>query len=344
MNKFNKKRPQTREVNPPKYTKTTKAEHRQNTGAGGSYVDKLLALRDFNAHALFASLGRLLASPFGFFMTISVLAIAISLASGFYLLKVNLQQLTQHLEASTRISLFLREEVSELHAAKLLETIKAHPKVQQATLIDKEQGLEEFKTYSGFGAAISALKTNPLPVVIEVLPKNSLTNKQDLEALLHEFQQSQDVDMAQMDMQWLERLQSIVCVGETTATLFNLMLAFAVVFITANTIRLELNNRREEVIIAKLVGATDMFIQTPFLYAGLWIGLISGIVAWFLVTAMMVILRPSVEALSALYGGHFHLLFFSFAETFKLLAISTLLGVAGSWGVLVYQLRDTQPE
>lgn len=345
MNKNpNKRRQQTRDIKTPKYAKPAKSENRQNSEAGGGVADKLNAWRDLHAHALFSSLGRLVASPFSSVMTIAVLAIAISLASGFYLVLVNFQQLTNHLETSTQISLFLKEEVSDIRASRLLESIKNNPKVQQATLISKEQALEEFKTYSGFGSAVSALKTNPLPIVIQVLPKNSLTDKNELEALQHEFQQNEGVDQAQLDMQWLARLQSIIAVGERAAGLLNLMLGLAVVFITANTIRLELHSRREEVIIAKLVGATHAFIRRPFLYAGAWIGFISGIVAWFIVTVMMLILRSPVETLSSLYGGHFHLLFFGFVETIKLIALSTALGVIGSWAVLVYQLQRTKPE
>jgi cell division transport system permease protein len=107
---------------------------------------------------------------------------------------------------------------------------------------------------------------------------------------------------------------------------------------------LELHHRRDEVIIAKLVGATDSFIQRPFLYTGFWIGCISGVVAWFIVTIIWLILRQPVEALSDLYGGNYHLKFFTFTDTLKLLTISSLLGVAGSWAAVKCQLQQTKPE
>ena len=122
------------------------------------------------------------------------------------------------------------------------------------------------------------------------------------------------------------------------------MLGLAVFFIAGNTIRLEIHNRRDEIIIAKLVGATNGFIQRPFLYTGFWIGFLSGVVAWFIVTFMMLILRQSVENLSGLYEGAFHLLFFSYLETLILLATSTLLAVVGSWLVLHIQIKQLQPE
>ena len=317
---------------------------RQTRTAGGNFADKLNAYRDLHAHALFSSLGRLVAAPFTSIMTIAVLAIAIALASGFYVLVVNLQQLTGNLETSNQISLFLRDDVSDAHANKLAGSIKQNASVQDVKLITREQALAEFKTYSGFGAAINALEKNPLPIVIQVLPKNTLEDKQGLETLLKSFQQSPEVDFAQMDLQWVERLQSVMALARLFATLLNLMLGGAVLFIIGNTIRLELHTRRDEVVIAKLVGATNAFIQRPFLYTGFWIGFISGVLAWFIVTALMLILRQPVEKLSGLYEGGFHLLFLSFPETLELIGVSSALGVLGSWAVLIYQLQHTKPE
>ncbi|WP_262964988.1 permease-like cell division protein FtsX [Methylobacter psychrophilus] len=317
---------------------------RQTKTAGGNFVDKIKAYRDLHAHALFSSLGRLVASPFTSIMTIAVLAIAISLASGFYILVVNLQQLTGNLETSNQLSLFLRDDVSDAHANKLADSIRQNENVQDVKIISRKQALTEFQTYSGFGTAINALEENPLPIVIQVLPKNSLEDKQGLEDLLKSFEQSPEVDFAQMDLQWIERLQSIMSVARLFATLLNLMLGGAVLFIIGNTIRLELHTRRDEVVIAKLVGATNGFIRRPFLYTGFWIGFISGVSAWFVVTTLMLVLRDSVEKLSGLYGDSFHLLFLDFTQTLALIGISSALGVLGSWAVLMYQLQHTKSE
>ncbi len=340
MKRF-KKRKQTKEI---RYVKTPPQLTRQPRHIGGDLVDKLCAYCDGQGHALFSSLGRLVDSPFNSIMTVTVLAITISLASGFYLLLNNLHQLTANIETSAQISLFLKDEITDARANKLANSIRQNPAVQQVYVINKEQALAEFKTYSGFGSAITALKTNPLPIVVQVLPKKTLEDRKKLENLRQEFQRLVEVDLAQMDMQWVERLQSIMAVAERGAGLLNTMLGFAVLFIAGNTIRQELHNRHEEVIIAKLVGATNGFIQRPFLYAGLWMGLFAGFLAWFLVSIMMLLLRQPVETLSGLYGGNFHLLFFSFMDFFKLIGISTALGGLGSWAVLSYQLQHTRPE
>ncbi len=321
-----------------------KQDHWQTKTSGGNLVDKLHAYRDLHAHALFSSLGRLVASPFTSVLTIVVLAIAISLASGFYILVANLQQLTGNLEASNQISLFLRDETSNAKANSLADSIRRNPSVQNVKLITKEQALEEFQAYSGFGEAVKALEKNPLPFVIQVFPKNSLENEQEIETLLGNLKQETEVDFAQIDMKWVARLQSIMEVARRGVTSLSLLLGVGVLFVTGNTIRLELHNRRDEVVIAKLVGATDGFIQRPFLYSGFWMGFLSGVAAWFIVTITMLVLKQPVEKLSGLYDGAFHILFLGFMDTLTLLAISSMLGIAGSWIVLHFQLQRLKPE
>jgi cell division transport system permease protein len=327
-----------------KTTTPTRQDGPQTRVSGGDFRDKLRAYLDLHAHAFFSSLGRLVDSPYTSIMTITVLAIAISLASIFYIAIANFQQLAGNLEASNQISLFLRDDVSDASAKKFAESIKHNPAIQDVKLISKKQALEEFQAYSGFGEAVKALEQNPLPIVIQVLPKNTLEDGQELEKLFNTFKQSVEVDFAQMDMQWIKRLQSFMELARRSSTVLSLLLGIAVLFVTGNTIRLELHKRREEVAIAKLVGATNSFIQRPFLYTGFWIGFFAGVAAWFIVAVMMLIVKHPIEELSGLYEGDFHVLFLSYSETLALLFISSLLGVAGSWAVLSYQLQQLKPE
>ncbi|MGR8940651.1 MAG: permease-like cell division protein FtsX [Gammaproteobacteria bacterium] len=316
----------------------------QNKMAGGDFLDKLHAYRDLHAHAFFSSLGRLLFKPFTTALTIGVLAISIALAACFYLLVENLELLTGTIESSNQISLFLKDTVTEAEARKLAEVIRKNTEVAEVKLIGKAQALAEFKANSGLDVALDALEGNPLPIVLEVLPKPEQTNTTVLQKLQENLQQYPEVDEAQMDMQWLERMQSIIRLAEQATQSISILLGLGVLFITGNTIRLELHNRREEVVIAKLVGATNRFIQRPFLYGGFWIGFLSGVLAWFIVTAIMLLLWRSVENLSLLYEGSFHLRFLDYDESFYLILLSSILGVTGSWAVLAYQLRQLRPE
>ena len=277
-------------------------------------------------------------------MTIAVMAIAISLAGGFYILLVNVQQLTGNLETSNQISVFLKLEVSDQQGRELANKLSGNADIQKIKLITKQQALEEFQTYSGFGDALKALQNNPLPTVIQILPGNSLQESTRIKSLLEDLRRLPEVDFAQMDMQWVQRLQSIMTLARRGVSLLSIILALAVLFITGNTIRLELQNRKDEVIIAKLVGATNGFIQRPFLYCGLWYGLFAGILAWVIVTIMLLVLQQPIEKISSLYDGSFEIIFLGFSDTLLFVTVSALLGLIGAWIVLVFQLQQLKPE
>ena len=297
-----------------------------------------------HAHGLFSSLGRLSRTPFTSGMTILVLAIAISLAGSFYIGVANIQQLTGNLQATNQMSLFLRDNVNETAGLKLTEQLRQHPSVAEIKYISKKQALEEFRQNSGFADALKSLDSNPLPSVIQVQPKNVLESKEDIDRLQAEFKQLPQVDIVQVDMQWVERVQAIIQIAGRGVKLVSILLGFAVTFITANTIRLELQNRQDEVYISKLVGATHAFIQRPFLYTGFWLGFIGGFLGWLVITIMLFIIEAPVEKLSSLYNASFQLLFLNFTEFFYLLLIASLLAVLGSWAVLHYQLRRLKPQ
>jgi cell division transport system permease protein len=306
--------------------------------------DKSQAYLHIHAHALFSSLGRLVRNPFSSAMSIVVMAIAISLASGFYLLVVNMQQLTGNIESTNQISLFLKSSFSDKAGENLADRIRKNSNIEQVKLITKAQALEEFKTHSGFGDALNVLDHNPLPTVIQILPKNTLNDIHSVELLMAEFSKLPQVDFAQMDMKWVKRLHSFMQIMQRSVFLLTVLLSSAVLFITGNTIRLELQNRRDEVLVAKLVGATHSFIQRPFLYTGFWLGLLSGLVAWVLVTLMMFILQNPIERLSILYNGAFDVRYLGLSDTLSLLMIASMLGVIGSWIVLRQQLKQIKPE
>lgn len=310
----------------------------------GSFSDKSQAYLHLHAHGLFSSLGRLVRTPFTSIMTVLVMAIAISLATGFHLLVINMQQLTGKMESTNQISLFLKSSVSEGMGKSIADKIRKNSQIEKVLLITKEQALDEFKTHSGFGDALQLLETNPLPIVIQVLPKNTLDDMQSVEHLMTDFAKLPQVDFTKMDLQWVKRLQSIMQIMERSVFLLAILLGLAVLLITGNTIRLELQNRRDEVLVAKLVGATHSFIQRPFLYTGFWLGFFSGFVAWIIVSLMMLILQSPIEKLSVLYDGAFKVLYLSFTDTITLLIIASFLGMIGAWIVLRYQLKLIKPE
>lgn len=295
-------------------------------------------------HVLIASLMRLLQTPFTSAMAISVMAIAIALAGSFYILVSNGQQLVDSLQTGKQISVFLHEQITDQQAREFAQKLQSNEQIADVSVISKQQALAEFQKYSGFGAALSALEANPLPVVIQVFPAESLTGTQQLSQLLTKIKAEQEVDLAQLDMDWVMRLQSMMQIVNRVLLLLSVLLALAVVFVTGNTIRLELQTRRDEVIVHKLVGASNRFICLPFLYSGFWLGLISGMFAWGIIAFMLLMIHSPVEQLALLYQSHFQLHFMSFSESVSLLLGSSVLGISGALVVAYYQLRQLKPE
>ncbi len=314
-----------------------------NTTKRGPESSVLTSLK-LQGQLLNASLLRLLLAPFTSAMAITVMAIAIALAGSFYVLVNNAQQLVNSLQTGKQISLFLHEKISDDQAKMLAQKLLTNEAIENVSVITKQQALAEFQQYSGFGAALNALESNPLPAVIQVYPKDSLTEAIQLRGLLEQMQHEEAVDFAQMDMQWLARLQAIMQMANRIVLILTGLLAVAVLFIIGNTIRSELQTRRDEVIVTKLVGGTNTFICLPFLYTGFWYGFISGALAWCVISLILLTVNTQIDQLALLYQSQFHIQFMSFSESIYLLMASSTLGVLGAFTVAMHQLSILKPE
>lgn len=294
--------------------------------------------------ALFTSFSRLLTTPFTTAMAVIVMSIALALAGSFYVLVSNAQHLVNSLQTSKQISLFLHQKATEEQAKSLIQELYRNQTIDKVTLITKQQALDEFKRYSGFGDALNALEENPLPIVLQVYPKESLSKVDEMTALFKQIENQDFVDFAQMDMDWVARLQVIVKIASRVVSILSFLLAFAVVFITGNTIRSELQERHNEVVLIKLVGGTNAFICLPFLYAGFWYGCLSGILAWCLIFLLEWAIYQQIEQLSFLYQSQFQLYFMSMAESALFVLFASTLGIVGAYLIASYQLRLLKPE
>ena len=137
----------------------------------------------------------------------------------------------------------------------------------------------EFQRYSGLGNVLTHLDKNPLPTVLVIQPSESINEPEQLAALQMEIQAQPVVDHVQLDMDWLRRLHELLTLGERVVAALAVLLALGVLLIVGNTLRLAIENRREEIVVIKLVGGTDGFVRRPFLYTGFWYGIGGGVIA-----------------------------------------------------------------
>jgi len=150
--------------------------------------------------------------------------------------------------------------------------------------------------------------------------------------------------MTQLDMEWVERFHAITEIAIRAVMVLASVLSLAVLLIIGNTIRLEIQNRHDEIEITKLVGATNSFIRRPFLYTGFWYGLLGGLIAWFLVTLSLWLLSGPIEKLTGLYQSQFRLDVLDLPTTMVVLLGSAFLGLAGARIAVGRHLRAIEPE
>jgi cell division transport system permease protein len=292
---------------------------------------------------LIGSLGTLTRQPLASLMTIAVIAIALALPTGLYLVINNIGGVSEGWDDSTQISLFLHTKTTMEKAEKLATKLKQHNGIKHAEVISKEQGLEQFKKHSGFGDALKFLDKNPLPIVLAIQPVVDSEKPEKIAQLLKELKENKLVELAQLDMQWVKRLYALLDIAQRGIWVVSSLLGLAVLLITGNTIRLDIQNRRAEIEVAKLIGASNAFIRRPFLYTGIWYGLSGGLLAWLLTALSLYLLEAPTQKLAVLYHSTFRLSGLSFDDTTTLIGTSCLLGLCGSWLAVGRHLSKIEP-
>jgi len=317
---------------------------KRGASAGGS--GPLARLRAYGlAHlqALVFSLGRISHSPLSSLMTIAVIAIALAMPSGLHVLLKNFQGVSDDWNNAAQISLFVKQNTDTAAVERLQTRLQAMVEIDKVTGISPEQALAEFRRLSDFGDALKALDENPFPTVLLVQPTLDYSAPAVVKSLLVRLRDLPQVEVAQLDMEWVERWYALMEIGKRAVLILAILLALAVLLIVGNTIRLAIQNRRDEIEVQKLIGATDAFIRRPFLYSGFWHGLLGATLAWLLVNISLILLQGPVQRLSLLYDGSYKLQSLTFGASLLLLLLGMLLGYGGARMAVGRHLRDIEP-
>lgn len=291
-----------------------------------------------------STLGNLWQTPLSTVLTSSVIAIALALPAGLYVMLLNIQQLSASWENSSQISVFLASGQSEGQALGLRKQLLDWPEIKNVHYISAEQALAEFRQSSGFGEALDILDQNPLPALLVVQPAISLTDTHKLEVLRSRLDGLPQVDQAMLDMQWVQRLGAIIDIGKRAVFILAALLFIAILLVIGNTIRLTIFNKRQEIIVTKLIGATNQFIRRPFLYTGFWYGLFGAIMAWLLVVVLLGLLKRPIDDLAILYDSGFIMNTMGAKTSLSLFGLGVLLGLLGSWVAVGRHLKAIEPK
>jgi cell division transport system permease protein len=310
-----------------------------------TWIEKQLtswSLRHFQC--LVSTLGQLANTPLNTLMIAAVIGIALALPAGLFVLLDNVQGLSQGWENAAQISVFLRPEVSDAEAAKLAKTLEARSDLARVRVITREQAFHEYQQLSGFKDALDALgDENPLPAVLVLQLTKGQATSAGIDRVVKALRQEPQVDFAQFDFDWLRRLHAITEVLRRGVTVIGVLFGAGVLLIVGNTIRASVEKRREEIEVAKLLGATDAFIRRPFLYTGLWYGLLGGIIACLFVSISLGLLQAPVRQLAALYRSDYSLAIMSVDTLSTIWIVGVSLGIAGSWLAVGRHLAAIEP-
>jgi len=290
------------------------------------------------------SLGELFRNPLASIMTIAVLGLSLTLPSTLYILVKNSQSVTSGLNEASEISLYLQKELSREQVENFAERVSLWEEVASTDIIFKDVALEEFRNASGFGSAIDYLQRNPLPDVVLVLPTQEHRAPERARTLLQRLQNEREVNSATLDITWLSRLQALIRLVQDILGAIALLLCSAVVLIVGNTIRLMILNRKDEIEVMKLVGATNAFIQRPFLYTGFWYGLLGGILAWLATLILTWWISRAMVQVTELYESPFRLVGLSLQEALILWASAIVLGLLGSYMAVRRHVSRIEPQ
>ncbi|MCP1582652.1 MAG: permease-like cell division protein FtsX [Pseudoxanthomonas sp.] len=292
---------------------------------------------DQHLYSVVSSLGRAVRRPWATLLTVGVMAVAFALPLGLWLALQNVGHFAGDVQQSREIDLFLTPETPVARAQALAETLRARDDVASVELRTPDQGLAEFRQRSGLADSLDLLDGNPLPALLVVVPEG------DEARLVAALEALPETDLLQHDAAWRERLTGWMGFGERLTWVLAALFGLGALLVVGNTVRLDIQSRREEIGVLQLLGASDGFIRRPFVYLGAWYGLAAGALALGLLTLAALALRDPLAALARSYGSPFALSGLDPLGAALVVLAATIVGWLGAWLVTGHFLRQTRP-
>ncbi len=288
------------------------------------------------------SFGRLVRQPFASLMIVLVIAITLALPAALNLMVKNAAAISGSWESALDFSVFLERDQTLDQAQALGRLIEQRADVDSVRVISSDIALEEFKSRSGFGAALDQLSHNPLPHTLVVRPSAANTS-QSMMVLREELSNLPETEVVQVDTDWVQRFHAILDIVQQAILIGSILLGAAIIVIIGNTIRLDIQNRREEIEVTKLIGASNAFVRRPFLWTGFWYGLLGGLLAIGLVSLGLHLLDEPIGRLANMYQSGTQVVRFDLREIGSIIGVGVGLGLVGSWFAATRHMRRIEP-
>lgn len=295
-------------------------------------------------YALRGTLSDMWRQPLATLLTVMVIAISLTLPSVCYMVWKNVSQAATQWYPAPQLTVYLSKTLDDAAAEDVTTQLKQVDGVDHVNYLTREEALNEFRNWSGFGGAMDMLEQNPLPAVVIITPKLTFQNSDTLQTLRDRVAKVQGVDEVRMDDSWFARLAALTGLVGQIASMIGILMIVAVFLVIGNSVRLSIFARRDTINVQKLIGATDGFILRPFLYGGALLGFSGAVLSLLLSEVLVLRLQSVVAHVASVFGTTFSLEGFSWDEALLLLLIAAIIGWVAAWLATVQHLRRFTPQ
>lgn len=269
------------------------------------------------------------------------LAIGVTLAlpSILYAVLDSVNGLANNVKTESQVSVFLTTNSSEEAIASIKAALEKNEAIKNFKFVSKQDALTKLQAADTNNEVLSSLENNPLPDAFFVEP--SKLDADSIASLQAELRQLTGVDEVVVDGAWLKRLNYLVLLGKQAMLIITSLLAFALVAVIGNTIRMQILTQQAEIELSRLIGATKSFIRRPFLYAGGLYGLIGGLFALLITFIVIYLFNRSIAPIAAEYESNFLLNIPNIYSGVTICVISLLLGLVSAYLAVSKSLLDS---
>ncbi|RTZ45786.1 ABC transporter permease [Candidimonas sp. SYP-B2681] len=287
-------------------------------------------------YACLVALRRLWSQPFSSLSNILVISLSLAIPIIAASVLVSAQPVVRQIPVSPEVTLFLAPGSAPEKATQLAKTVQEDYRsdVLRVRIVARDQAMKTLKANPAWADALSVLSTNPLPdAVVVTLPESPELSRQ-ASSLAQEWRQLENVDSVQLDSEWVRRLEAILGFVRIGLWLLAVGVALVVLATVFNTVRMQALTQREEIGVARLVGATESFVRRPFLYLGALTGIIASLVA---IAFSALALNPLNAALARLANSYGTQVVLHLPESLSLLlavvVVAILAALSARWSV-----------
>ncbi|MDQ1213195.1 permease-like cell division protein FtsX [Pantoea anthophila] len=295
-------------------------------------------------YALRGTLSDMWRQPLATLLTVMVIAISLTLPSVCYMVWKNVSQAATQWYPAPQLTVYLSKTLDDSAAENVVAQLKQVEGVDNVNYLTREEALNEFRNWSGFGGAMDMLEQNPLPAVAIITPKLNFQNSDTMQSLRDRVTKVQGVDEVRMDDSWFARLAALTGLVGQIASMIGVLMIVAVFLVIGNSVRLSIFARRDTINVQKLIGATDGFILRPFLYGGALLGFSGAVLSLLLSEVLVLRLQSVVASVATVFGTTFSLEGFAWDEALLLLLIAAIIGWVAAWLATVQHLRRFTPQ